>query len=259
MLEDCLSATAVTDNLKTRFIGRPLVYYPALATTMAEAGQAARQGAVEGTVILADEQTEGRGRLGRRWLSPRGNVAFSVVLRPGRAELPSLIMLAALAVVRSLRAVTGLDGQVKWPNDVLINGRKVCGILTESALKEATVDYAIIGIGLNVNLPAADLAGITPAATSLAVELGRAVPRRDLICRLLLEMEQLYLSLRGGGSLYQEWRDNLVTLGKPVRVTVGRVVYEGVAEDVARDGRLRLRQPDGRMVDITAGDVTLRE
>ncbi|GAI31922.1 unnamed protein product, partial [marine sediment metagenome] len=216
-------------------------------------------GAVEGTVIIADEQTAGRGRIKRVWLSPKGSIALSIILYPSVVNLPSLIMLASLAVVHSIEAVTGLESQVKWPNDVLVNDRKVCGILIESSVRGNIVDYAIIGIGVNVNLRLSDFPEIPSTATSLSAELGRDAPRLRIIRRLLVEVEGLYLALQAGGSIYEEWRDSLVTLGRRVRVKSGKTVYEGIAESVAKDGSLLLRHSNGNLSKIVAGEATLRD
>ena len=259
MVEDNLSAAVIAEGLRTRFVGQRVLYYPSVTSTMDVARKEARQGAAEGTVIVADEQTVGRGRLKRAWLSPRGSISLSIILYPGLDYLPSLIMLASLAVVRSVEAVAGLRAQIKWPNDVLINDRKVCGILIESDIRGDRVNYVLLGIGINVNLRLADFPDIQPIATSLSDELGRDVSRLSLIRCLLAEVERLYLALLDGGSLYQEWRDNLVTLGKKVRVKTPEAIYEGVAESVATDGGLLLRGLDGSLTKILAGDVTLRE
>jgi BirA family biotin operon repressor/biotin-[acetyl-CoA-carboxylase] ligase len=256
---DALSPAAITENLGTRFIGQRVIYYPKLASTMDVAKHEARQGAIEGTVVVADEQTAGRGRIKRLWLSPRGSLALSVVLYPSLSFLPSLIMVASLAVVHAIARVTGLKSQIKWPNDVLINDQKICGILIESEVRGRQVDFAIIGIGINVNLNPSDFPEISPPPTSLSHELGRDIPRLDILRCLLAETERLYLALPSGDSVYQQWRDNLVTLGKKVRVRSGETTYNGVAESVARDGSLLLRQPDGSLTKIVAGDVTLRD
>ncbi len=257
MVADDLSPLAITSGLKTRFVGQRVSYYPQLSSTMEVAREEVQQGAPEGTVVIADEQSAGKGRLNRVWLSPRGSLSLSVVLYPSMAYLPSLIMVASLAVVHSVKAVTGLCSQIKWPNDVLINDKKVCGILIESGVRASSVDYAIIGIGINVNLKASDFTDILPAATSLSDELGRDVSRLGLLRRLLVEVENLYLSLPQGEAVYREWRDRLVTLGRKVRVSSGEAAYEGIAESVARDGSLLLRGLDGRLSRISAGDVSL--
>ena len=259
MAEDSLSAAAITKDLETRFVGQRVIYYSSLTSTNEVAKREAQQGAAEGTVILADEQTAGKGRLKRVWLSPKGSIALSIILYPGLSHLPSLIMLASLAVVHGIEAATGLKAQVKWPNDVLINGRKVCGILIESDVQGNAVNYSIIGIGINVNLRLADFPEIQSIATSLSDEMGREVSRLSIIRCMLAETEQLYLALRAGGAIYEEWRDSLVTLGERVRVKTGEAIHEGVAESVARDGSLLLRGSDGSLTRIVAGDVTLHD
>ena len=259
MRESSLSPAAITDNLGTRFIGRRVIYYPSLTSTNDVAKQEAQRGAREGTVVIAEEQTAGKGRIKRLWLSPKGSIALSIILYPNTAYLPFLIMVASLAVVHSIEKVTGLKSQIKWPNDVLINDKKVCGILIESGVRGNTVDYAIIGIGINVNLRLADFPEISSVATSLSQELGRNISRLDMIRCLLAETERLYLTLPSGDSVYREWRDNLVTLGKKVQVRSGETIYKGTAESVASDGSLFLRQSDGSLIKIVAGDVTLRD
>ena len=258
MRENSLSPAAITDNLGTRFIGKRVIYHPTLTSTMDVAKREVQQGATEGTVIIAEEQTAGRGRIKRPWLSPKGSIALSIILYPSLAYLPSLIMVASLAAVHCIEKVTGLRAQIKWPNDVLVNNKKVCGILIESNVRGNTVDYAIIGIGINVNLRLSDLPEISPMPTSLSHELGRDVSRLDMIRCLLAETERLYLTLPSGDSVYQEWRDNLVTLGKKVEVRSGETTRKGIAETVASDGSLLLRQSNGSLIKIVAGDVTLR-
>jgi len=257
--EKILSAESITRELDTRFIGQRIFYYPSLTSTMEVARQKAQQGAAEGTVILTDEQTAGRGRLKRLWLSPKGSIALSIILYPGINHLPSILMLASLAVVHSIESVTGLKPQIKWPNDVLINDRKVCGILVENDLRGNTVNHTMIGIGINANLRISDFPEVVSVATSLSTELGREVSRFNLIKYLLIEVERLYLVLTAGGSVYEEWRDRLITLGRNVRVDTGEAIYEGVAESVARDGSLLIRSTNGSMTKVVAGDVTLPE
>ena len=258
MVEDKLSPAAITSNLETSFVGQRVIYYPRLTSTMEIARQEAKRGAAEGTTVVADKQTAGRGRMKRIWISPQGSIALSVVLYPEIVYLPFLVMLASLAVVHSIEAVTGLVPQVKWPNDVLINGKKVCGILIESEVRGDRVDHAIIGIGMNINLRLADFPEIQPIATSLSDELGREVSRLEVIRWLLKEIERLYQSLPDGESIYQEWRGRLVTLGKRVSAQWGATRYEGIAESVARDGSLLLRLSDGSLTRVVAGDVVMR-
>jgi len=225
---------------------------------MTAAKQEAQRGATEGTVVIADEQTAGRGRMKRSWLSPKGNIALSIILYPTITSLPYLIMLASLAVADAIEAVTGLKTQLKWPNDVLINGRKVGGILIEGEVRGRKLDYAIIGIGVNTNLNPSHFAELLPVATSLGDELGGEISRLAIIQRLLVKVERLYLALPSAETIYQPWRDRLVTLGRQVEVSWGRTRYQGIAESVALDGSLLLRHPDGSLSRVVAGDVSLR-
>lgn len=259
MSKNDLSLASIADKLGTSFVGRKVIYYPRLASTMDAARQEAQRGAVEGTVIIAGEQTGGRGRVKRTWLSPEGNIALSIILYPSVSSLPYLMMLASLAVAHSIEVVTGLKAQVKWPNDILIRGKKVGGILTEGEVKGRRIGYAIIGVGLNVNLRVADYPEISAVATSLSDELGRGVPPVDVVRHLLVEMEQLYLTLPAGESIYEAWRDRLVTLGRRVYVESGNNRLEGMAESVDGSGALHLRHADGSLTRIVAGDVTLRD
>ncbi len=257
-MEDDLSAAALA-KLETKFIGQRLIYFPRLPSTMDAARSEARRGAPEGTVVIAREQTAARGRMKRVWLSPAGGVALSIVLYPEMVDLSGLIMVASLAVVRSIRAATGLSPEIKWPNDVLISGKKVCGILVESRVRKGIVDYAIVGIGINANFRADDLVGVSFPATSLSDEMGKAESLPGLIRRLLAETEQLYRSLKAGEPVYEQWRDNLITLGKEVSVISGDAEDRGIAESVASDGSLLLRHQDGSLTTIPAGDVIQKE
>jgi BirA family transcriptional regulator, biotin operon repressor / biotin---[acetyl-CoA-carboxylase] ligase len=249
---------AVSHNLGTRFVGRNIIFYPRLSSTMTTARQLAQQQAVEGTVVIAGEQTQGKGRRNRTWLSPRGNVALSVILYPEVSQLPYLIMIASLAVVRSIETVTGLKPQIKWPNDILINGKKVCGILIENELRGNRAS-SVIGIGINIGLAASAYTEISDIATGLCAELGKDVSRVDIIRQLFVAMDNFYLSLSvNKESIFAEWRDRLVTLGKEVFVESDAARLEGIAESVDKDGVLLLRQADGTLTRVVAGDVTLR-
>ena len=198
MSEDNLNLTAITDGLTTRFIGQNVLYYPSVTSTNDIARQQVRLKASEGTAVIADRQTAGKGRLKREWVTPQGNIAVTIILYPTRKDLLFLTMLAALAVLYSVEKTTGLKCALKWPNDVLINNRKVCGILLESQASAESVEYAITGIGINVNMKLADHPEIASIATSLADETGREVSRTTLLQNLFVEMEKLYLRLQSG-------------------------------------------------------------
>jgi len=253
------SSNALRDGLTTRFVGHRLEYRAVLGSTQDLARELAQAGAPEGTVVLAGRQTAGRGRLGRSFISPRGGLYLTVVLRPALEHLRPLPIVAALAVARGLEQVAGLRTALKWPNDVLVGGRKICGILVESDLMGQAVNYVLLGIGVNVNADMSAYPEIAAIATSAAGEAGREVPREALAAAVLNEVEGLYVAVQVGQPVQDEWRARLETLGRQVCVTSGQTVEEGLAEDVDGDGSLILRRPDGSRVSIAAGDVTLRE
>jgi BirA family biotin operon repressor/biotin-[acetyl-CoA-carboxylase] ligase len=260
--EDELSSESISADLGTGVIGHRVLFYDLLSSTMDVARQEALTGTEEGTVVFASRQTAGRGRLKRSWVSPHGNIALSIVLYPKVSGLPSLIMVASLAVAHCIAAVTSLKADIKWPNDVLINNKKVSGILIETdarALPSGRAGYAIIGIGINVDFKPADFPDIQSTATSLSEETGKKVSRLSLVRHLLGDMDSLYRELQSGISPYKEWRDNLVTLGQQVRVTNNEEVTEGLAESVERDGSLMIRCKDDTLKKVIAGDVSLRQ
>ena len=260
MTPDDVSADAIAAGLETLFVGRTALYHRRVTSTMDIARDEAQGGAAEGTVVIAEEQTAARGRLKRAWASPQGNIALSVILRPSIGNLHLLTMVASLAVVRAVERVAGLQPDIKWPNDVLIGGKKVSGILIESSLSGAAVDYAILGIGLNVNLDVTAFPEIAETATSLRHELGKAVSRVELLQALLAELEFFYMTSTAGDAVFDQWRRRLVTLGQKVRAAsaTGDSAVEGIAEAVARDGSLVLLLPDGSRIRVLAGDVTLQ-
>jgi len=253
-----LTPQSILDGLGTQFVGQKIIHFPALDSTMEAAKREALWGAPAGTVIITEEQTAGRGRLQRTWVAPKGSLALSIIFRPNIDYLPYLIMLASLSVTYSIQVVTGLKPQIKWPNDVMFNDKKVCGILIENDIRKNVLKHAVIGIGINVNLRMADYPEIASRATSLSDLLGREVSLPTLVRQLLIEIERLYLLLPRGESLIEQWKSQLATLGQIVRVNSGGKIYRGLAESVTSDGNLIIRQKDGHVIKIIAGDVTLR-
>jgi BirA family biotin operon repressor/biotin-[acetyl-CoA-carboxylase] ligase len=248
-------SVAIQKGLQTSVVGRKVIYLPSVPSTMDFAQQEAQKGAPEGTVIIAGEQTKGRGRLKRKWLTPRGNIALSIILYPTVTSLPYLIMIASLAVLQSIEKITGIKGQIKWPNDILIDGKKVCGILIENEMRGNKVEYSIVGIGINVGLNAQKYTDIANIATSLDKDIDPI----KLIRALLVEFDTLYRQLSDGKAIYKEWRNRLITIGKHVKAQSGNQVIEGIAEAVDEGGALMIRQADGMLARVVAGDVTLRE
>ncbi len=258
MPEEHLSPELILEGLKTRFIGQRIIFSPSLESTMDTAKQEALWGAEAGTVIVTDEQTAGRGRLQRTWISPKGALAFSVILRPNIHYLHNMIMLSSLAVSRSIETVTHLKCQIKWPNDILIMDKKVCGILIETDIRNNTLKYVDIGIGINVNIHVPDFPEIASFATSLSDQLGQEVSRLEIIRQVLVNLETLYESMEDEDFILNEWKKRLVTLGQKVEINSGDKTYRGVAESVAKDGSLFVRQKDGKSVKVIVGDVVLR-
>jgi BirA family biotin operon repressor/biotin-[acetyl-CoA-carboxylase] ligase len=259
---DTLSAELIQSGLDTSFVGRDLFFLPETGSTNDEANRLARAGAPEGTVVIADHQTAGRGRLDRQWLSPAGSsLLLSLVFRPSLApdRVQRLTMIVGLAVVDAIRLETGLGVALKWPNDIVCRRAKLGGILTEIALTGDAVDFVVVGLGLNVNLDPTELpADLLMPATSLSFELGLSVARLPLLRTFLRVVEQRYLAAVAGHLPHEEWAERLVTLGHTVTVATVGDVLTGVAESVDTDGALLVRRPDGHLERVVAGDVTLK-
>lgn len=243
---------------KTRFIGKRILYYPSIPSTMDVARKMVKEGAEEGTVIVAGEQTSGRGRLERKWLSPPGtSLSLSVILRPALKILPQLNMAASLAVVQCVERITTLKPVIKWPNDVLINSKKLSGILIDSIFQGNELEAAIIGIGINVKLNPSSFPDISNIATSLSVEMKREVSRREVLFSLVEELDKVYHGLTEGEPVYERWLTRVETLGKLVQVKWRDTIEEGYVESVNADGSLVLKRHDGSLITMVAGEVTL--
>ncbi|MCG0278315.1 MAG: biotin--[acetyl-CoA-carboxylase] ligase, partial [Thermanaeromonas sp.] len=235
---DRLYPEEVYAGLKTAWVGRNFYYYEQVGSTNQVAKELAEKGAPEGTAVVAEEQTSGRGRLGRGWLSPAGKgIWLSLILRPRVApwQLPQLSLLAAVGVVSAITEVTGLKVGIKWPNDILSRNKKLCGILTEMRGEMEITQYVILGIGLNVNLDIEDFPEeLRPCSTSLKLELGEEVPRLPLLNSLFYHLEKGYeqWEKEGFSSIREAWKKFSVTLGRMVRIEAGRTAFEGVAVDI---------------------------
>lgn len=259
---DTLDLDRLQTLLRTEFLGRRVSYEASTPSTMDIARREAQAGAPEGAIALAEEQTAGQGRMGRSWVSPAGaNIYVTLILRPTLEELRYISVIAPLAVCQAIEETTNLLPRIKWPNDVAINRRKVCGVLTQSEIANGAVLYAITGIGINVNMDVTEHEAIRYIATSLRAELGRDVAREDVLAAMLNYFEPLYLALRRGEVVSMDWKQRLDTLGQHVRVSGpnGTLIDQGTAVDADSDGSLILRRDDGSHVRIEAGEVTLRE
>ena len=244
--------------LRTDVIGRSVTYLESVDTTMRVAREQAQAGAPEGAIVIAEEQTAGRGRMQRSWVSPAGvNLYFTLVLRPALQQLRYLAVIAPLAVSLAIEETTGLFPRIKWPNDVRIDGKKVSGILLESEVTDdGRVLYAVHGIGINVNIDVSEHEEIRDIATSLRSELGRDVSREEVLAATLNHYTTLYKALRRGEVVSMDWKQRLETLGQPVRIQrAGGAIDEGTAVDADSDGALIIRRNDGSHVRVESGEV----
>lgn len=242
-----------------RIIGRKVLRYVQVESTNPLAREFAERGEPEGLVIAAEEQVAGRGRMGRKWVVPRGtSLQFSVLLRPPLAppQASRLMPMAALAIARTLERELQLQPSLKWPNDVLLQGKKVAGVLTEASMQGDALGYVILGIGLNVNFAMGVFPELAPLATTLQDVVGHAVDRAHLERALLVELEHYYARVCAGETLMAEYRARLGMLGQSIRVENHGQRLEGIAHDVDDDGALILRQNDARLR-LLAGDVTV--
>jgi len=252
------------EGLRTKRLGRSILFSREVDSTNEWAKELAMNGAYEGTVVMAETQTTGRGRLGREWVSPTGGLWFSFILRPKLrpAEAVKLTFVAGLAVAKVLREMFGSKAETKWPNDVLVNGRKICGILTEMNTTGETVNFVVVGIGVNANFDVekAFPEPLKKVATSLENELGRKIRLEGLFRGLLERLENLYelFMKEGFDSILEEWKDCAGFLGCQVEVVSPNKKLSGLALDVDHDGALVVRLKDGTIRRVFVGDVSLR-
>jgi BirA family biotin operon repressor/biotin-[acetyl-CoA-carboxylase] ligase len=267
-----MTPEAINAALATTLIGRKVEVHLQVSSTNDLALEAARRGEREGLVVLAEEQIAGRGRLGRVWTAPPGCcILCSVLLRP---RFPAqhafhLTMAASLAIYRAIagtteesitdhRSLTTNNSvlTIKWPNDVMLNGRKVCGVLCESEWSGRDWLFSVVGLGINVNVDRRELGDLQWIATSLSAELGHQVDRVELLARVLYELEGLYFLLQSGqfGAVYSAWAEKLETVGRRVSVRGPEGIIEGKAIRVEGDGALILATDDGERR-VLAGDV----
>ncbi|MFM1769096.1 MAG: biotin operon repressor and biotin--acetyl-CoA carboxylase ligase [Verrucomicrobiota bacterium] len=246
-------------------VGRDIQVFEETGSTNDIVEKLARDGVREGVVVFAEAQSRGRGRQGRKWVSPaRKGLWFSVLLRPALSPQAAtqLTVAAATALCRAIRGQTELEPQVKWPNDILVGGRKVAGVLTELNAEPDRVKHLTLGIGLDVNLAAADFPPeVRELATSLKLEAGRAISRVELAAALLRELDADYGRIRRGQftALADEWEAQCVTLGRRVRLRVGTRDVVGRAEALDEDGALLLRTEHGRLERVMGGDVFIEK
>ncbi|UKS30567.1 biotin--[acetyl-CoA-carboxylase] ligase [Paenibacillus sp. HWE-109] len=251
-------------GLKTKVLGQKVHVYGAVDSTQTIAHALVASGAQEGTIVLAEEQTAGRGRMGRAWHSPSGKgIWMSIVLTPRVPVyfMPQLTLLSAVALCRSIQKVCQVEIGIKWPNDLLIKGKKVSGILLESSGEDERLKYVIAGIGISVNLTTEDYPeALRNIATSLAIESGQVISRELLVQTFLLEFEELYALYmdKGFAPIRLLWEALSVTLKRPIRTSSPSGFIEGIADSLDDSGALTVITSSGEKVRIYSGDIELK-
>ena len=262
--------TLLADDLfarlgKTKIIGRDIQVFEQTTSTNDVVEKLARDGVREGAVVFAESQTKGRGRLGRKWISPaHKGLWFSILLRPNLRpqETTQLTVASATALRRAIVSETRLQPEIKWPNDILINGKKVAGILTEMSAELDRVRHVIPGIGIDVNQDTSEFPPeLRKIATSLKIEAGESFSRPALAVAILQELDEEYTRVCAGkfSEISDEWEEHCGTIGKDVTVRIGDRVIQGRAESLDDEGALVLRTEHGRLQRITGGDVTIEK
>ncbi len=259
-----IKMSQVQDRLCTKRLGRTILHCHEIDSTNKWAKELAKYGASEGTVMVAETQTRGRGRHGREWISPTGGLWFSLVLRPKLSPdvASKLTFVAGLAVVKVLCEMFDLEAETKWPNDVLVNKRKICGVISEMNTTDETVNFVVVGIGVNTNFNVKEVfpKELRRVATSLQDELGRKIQLEELFSTLLETIESLYEQFieEGSDSILEEWKSYARFLGHKVEVTTLTEKVSGLALDIDPRGALALELEDGTVKHVLTGDVSLQ-
>ena len=214
-------------------------------------------------MVIAETQTGGKGRLGRKWISPKGNLYLSVILRPDIPihKAPLITLTGAVAVASAIRTACGLEAGIKWPNDILISGKKVSGLLTEMSAEQDRIRHIVLGIGVDVNMELDELPPeVRSHTTTLAEEAGAKIDRTRLLQQVLRDLEHWYRKfLTNDADVLEEWKRLNTTIGNRVTVSGAGETLEGLAQGVDSDGRLIVRLDDGTIRTVAAGDVTIRK
>jgi BirA family biotin operon repressor/biotin-[acetyl-CoA-carboxylase] ligase len=254
---DRLLPAEITSQLHTKFVGKNIYYFETVSSTMDSAEEVGIKGAPEGTLVVAEGQTKGRGRLARSWHSPKyKGIYLSLLLRPKLLpqSTPILTLLSAVSICEAIHVVSGLEARIKWPNDILLAHKKVGGILTELNAETDTTRFVVIGIGLNVNN---DKNSLIKGATSLKEHYKHPLNRIALLQEILRRLESNYLAFqaKGPAPLIQKWKVYNLTLGKRIKVISCRRHLEGMAVDIDSDGGLLLRNDAGLFQKLFSGDI----
>jgi len=260
---DLLLPQEIKRGLSTNYIGKEIYYFSELKSTNIMAKEKAlhrAEGIDEGTLIIAERQSAGKGRLGREWFSPVGGIWFSIILYPqlSPSYISRITLMTAVAVVKAIKICTQIESRIKWPNDILINEKKVCGILTEMSAELDIINWVVVGIGINVNIDHREFPkDIREKTTSLKKTSGREVQRVKLVQTFLQEFEKHYeiLKRREFSSILKEWKLYSHTLGRKIRVDMGEKIITGEAVDINEEGALILKKEDGESIKIISGTI----
>lgn len=260
---DILTYEEVKEYLNTRFIGRDICYFDTIDSTNIKAKELATC-RDEGTVVISEEQTLGRGRMGRNWVSPKGKgIWMSIILKPkiDPMKVAKITQIGAAAVNLTLKDL-GIQSSIKWPNDIVINGKKVCGILTEMSCELNMINYVVMGIGINVNLDKEDFQGeVSKVGTSLKVETGKFVDRKKLLGTFFNRFEELYIPFVEEDNFKDTLnvcRENSILIGKEVKIIRGDEEKKGKVLDINEEGELVVSYGDGRIENVISGEVSVR-
>ncbi len=260
-LPDILTYEEVEEYLNTDFIGRNIYYFQSIDSTNKKAKEIAFE-EKEGTILVAEEQLQGKGRLGRQWISPKGKgIWLSIILKPkvDPLKVAKITLLGAAAVHKAL-ANMGIKSQIKWPNDILIDGKKICGILTEMSAELNMINYVVMGIGINVNLDHIP-EDLSDRATSIKIVEEKEIDRKELLANILNEFEEIYIDLKDKDSVSKAigiCRENSALIGKEVRIIRGDEVRIGKALDINEEGHLVVEFEGEIVEDIYSGEVSIR-
>lgn len=261
---DLLTYEEIRKGLKTNSIGKTIVHFDSITSTNTKAKELALKGEKEGTVVIAEEQTAGRGRLGRSWISPKGKgIWMSILLRPNisPANAAKITQIGAASVCEGIREI-GIDVKIKWPNDITANGKKVCGILTEMSGELNTVNYIVIGIGINANIDLSDFPEeLIETATSLKVVSGNGIDRKKLVSNILNKFEYLYKELVEENSISKSiktCKESSAILGKEIRIISKNNEEIAKAIEITEEGELIVEKHDGQQKKIISGEISIR-
>ena len=260
---DLLLPQEIQRGLSTNYIGKKIFYFPELKSTNIIAKEKAlhkAEGIEKGTLIIAERQSAGKGRLGREWFSPAGGIWLSIILYPqlSPSYISRITLMTAVAAVKAIKICTQIKSQIKWPNDILINEKKVCGILTEMSAELDIINWVVVGIGINVNIDHREFPeDIQENTISLKEASGKEVLRVKLVQTFLQEFEKYYeiLKRREFSSILKEWKLCSHTLGRKIRVDMGERIITGEAVDINEEGALILKKEDGELVEIISGTI----